>query len=227
MSNPIPGWYADPSTPGQQRYWDGTQWTENTAPLPQAAPPTPPPGYAPTPPPGYAPTPPPYAAYGMPSYGAAQSGATYAHWGQRVGATLLDGIFAVPFYIVAVIALVSGSTTTTDVYGNSVTTESAAGGAVAAIAYIAMIGFIIWNQSFRQGRTGYSLGKQVVGIKLINESTAEPIGGWLSFGRQVLHIVDEIPFFLGLLWPLWDEKKQTFADKIVGSVVIVAPKPKS
>lgn len=30
--NPQSGWYPDPSQPGQQRYWDGAQWTEHTAP---------------------------------------------------------------------------------------------------------------------------------------------------------------------------------------------------
>ncbi len=29
---PPAGWYADPSMPSQQRYWDGAQWTEQTAP---------------------------------------------------------------------------------------------------------------------------------------------------------------------------------------------------
>jgi uncharacterized RDD family membrane protein YckC len=28
--------------------------------------------------------------------------------------------------------------------------------------------------------------------------------------------------YLGYLWPLWDPRKQTFADKIVGSVVVRA-----
>ena len=34
-----PGWYADPQVPGQQRYWDGAQWTEhvNAAQQQQAA----------------------------------------------------------------------------------------------------------------------------------------------------------------------------------------------
>jgi hypothetical protein len=27
---PPPNWYADPSDPGQQRYWDGRQWTDQT-----------------------------------------------------------------------------------------------------------------------------------------------------------------------------------------------------
>jgi len=35
-NSPAPGWYDDGN--GQQRYWDGAQWTEQTAPLPPAAP---------------------------------------------------------------------------------------------------------------------------------------------------------------------------------------------
>ena len=36
-----PGWYPDPSGAPHQRYWDGAQWTEQTAPYsgPQVAPP--------------------------------------------------------------------------------------------------------------------------------------------------------------------------------------------
>lgn len=29
---PPANWYPDPEVPGQQRYWDGTQWTEHRAP---------------------------------------------------------------------------------------------------------------------------------------------------------------------------------------------------
>jgi hypothetical protein len=37
-----PGWYPDPSGPaGQQRWWDGTRWTEHLQPAPGAAPPGP------------------------------------------------------------------------------------------------------------------------------------------------------------------------------------------
>jgi hypothetical protein len=31
-----PGWYSDPQAPGMQRYWDGSQWTENRAPVAHA-----------------------------------------------------------------------------------------------------------------------------------------------------------------------------------------------
>lgn len=36
MPDMPPGWYADPHQPAQQRWWDGAQWSENTAPLGQA-----------------------------------------------------------------------------------------------------------------------------------------------------------------------------------------------
>ena len=37
-STPPPGWYPDPQRPGQ-RYWDGVQWTDRTAPPPLESPP--------------------------------------------------------------------------------------------------------------------------------------------------------------------------------------------
>jgi hypothetical protein len=48
------------------------------------------------------------------------------------------------------------------------------------------------------------------------------IGGGMGIGRHLLHILDALPCYLGFLWPLWDGKRQTFADKIVKSVVVRA-----
>jgi hypothetical protein len=33
---PLAGWYSDPSGAPQQRYWDGTSWSDHTAPRPGA-----------------------------------------------------------------------------------------------------------------------------------------------------------------------------------------------
>jgi hypothetical protein len=41
------GWYADPQSPGRQRYWDGNQWTEHTSGVQQVPPG---PGYGQQPP---------------------------------------------------------------------------------------------------------------------------------------------------------------------------------
>jgi hypothetical protein len=51
-NNPAAGWYPDPQTPLQQRYWDGALWTEQTRPVTPvtASSPVPPPpsGFAAT-----------------------------------------------------------------------------------------------------------------------------------------------------------------------------------
>src|SRR5690348_7095552 len=43
MSQPLPpaGWYADPATSEQMRYWDGSAWTQHTQPNPQPVAPQP------------------------------------------------------------------------------------------------------------------------------------------------------------------------------------------
>jgi hypothetical protein len=66
------GWYPDPSTPGQERWWDGAAWSEAVRPVQAPPPPAPPPsvGYAPPPPgSGYAPPPPPGSGYPPPPPG--------------------------------------------------------------------------------------------------------------------------------------------------------------
>lgn len=65
------GWYPDPNIGGQQRYWDGQQWTESTAAVSPAAPPAPVPYVPPTPPvlPVSPQSPPSYGQPQTPGYG--------------------------------------------------------------------------------------------------------------------------------------------------------------
>jgi uncharacterized RDD family membrane protein YckC len=161
----------------------------------------PPPGYG-TPPPGYG-TPPPGYGYGTPGYGLRND---YAVWIVRVASSLIDGLIqGIPFSILIVI-------------GNAI--GGAAGAFVLVIAWLGVIAFFFWNYVFRQGRTGQSIGKSVMGTKLLRESTGDVTGPMLSFLRYLAHIIDAIPCYLGYLWPLWDSKRQTFSDKICGTIVI-------
>ncbi|HSA50303.1 MAG TPA: DUF2510 domain-containing protein [Yinghuangia sp.] len=64
-----PGWYDDPSAPGMERWWDGSQWTESSRPRSDSSPGVPPaPGMMADQVPGnftgQTPTFPPYATYG-------------------------------------------------------------------------------------------------------------------------------------------------------------------
>jgi hypothetical protein len=61
---------------------------------------------------------------------------------------------------------------------------------------------------------------EALGLKLVSESTGQPIGPGMAFARDICHILDSLACFIGWLFPLWDAKRQTFADKIISTVVV-------
>jgi uncharacterized RDD family membrane protein YckC len=187
----------------------------------------PPPGYYPPPPPGYQPPPGYGTGYPQPAYGQAfPGGPAYASWGARVGAYLLDGLFGflvvLPFAIAGGIVLGITGESTTDVYGNStITGESPVGWVLIVLAYVLAFAFSLWNYVFRQGKTGQTLGKKIVGISVVRESTGQATGAGLALGRVVLiSVLSVVTCYLNLLWPLWDDKKQALHDKVASTVVI-------
>jgi uncharacterized RDD family membrane protein YckC len=144
----------------------------------------------------------------------------YASWGTRMRARLIDQgptylgliIFCVGYVILIVqLALTGGSTSHVE------------GAAITAIiglsVMLASLGWVAYNRWLTAGRTGQSLGKRVVKIRLIGEETNAPIGGRNAFVRDLVHILDALTL-VGYLWPLWDEQKQTFADQLMKTIVI-------
>lgn len=153
----------------------------------------------------------------------------YASWGARAGALILDGIFAtllfIPTLIVA-IAIAATADTVTNADGTTEVTD-ANGGLIALAILLGLAAVVVafWNQGWRQGSKGQSWGKQIVGIKLVKESTGQPPGGGLGLGRLLLRqVLGVVPFFflVDYLFPLWDEKHQTLTDKIVSTLVVRA-----
>jgi uncharacterized RDD family membrane protein YckC len=67
---------------------------------------------------------------------------------------------------------------------------------------------------------GATPGKLVLGIRIIDAET----GGTPPMGRLVLrylgYIVSAIPLGLGYFWMLWDARRQTWHDKIGGTLVV-------
>lgn len=90
------------------------------------------------------------------------------------------------------------------------------------VVYLAVLAFALWNSGYRQGTTGQSLGKQVMGTKLVSARTGAPIGFNPAFVRQIAHVIDALPFYLGYFRPLWDARRQTFADPVCDTVVVHA-----
>ena len=132
----------------------------------------------------------------------------YADWITRVGAYLIDVAPVIVLYIVFyIVAIAVGS------------------GVFAIILYllatIGAIGYSVYNRWVLGGQ-GQTLGKKQLKIKLVSEETGEPIGTLNAFVRDICHIVDGIICDIGYLFPLWDPKRQTLADKIMKTVVVPA-----
>ncbi|MGH3782923.1 MAG: RDD family protein [Pseudonocardiaceae bacterium] len=88
---------------------------------------------------------------------------------------------------------------------------------LATVGYLVLLGFGVWNSGYLQGTTGRSLGRRVTKTKLVTIETGRRVGFGRAVARQICHGLE---FGIGYLWPLWDSKRQTFADKIVKTVVI-------
>jgi hypothetical protein len=54
---------------------------------------------------------------------------------------------------------------------------------------------------------------------LVAEATGQPIGTGKAFLRDVCHILDTLACYVGWLFPIWDAKRQTLADKLMTTVV--------
>lgn len=147
-----------------------------------------------------------YGAATATPYGAAGAGGQLAEWPQRVVATLIDAVLLIPIYIVAMIF-----------------------GAIADILgllvyFVAIAAFFYF--SYLNGATGQSPGKALTGLKVVNEKTGQLIGGGNGVIRYFAHIPDSLICGIGYLLPLFDAKKQTIADKIMGTVVVTGAEKK-
>lgn len=188
-------------------------------------PPPPPPGGGSYPPPppsagGVAPPPPGPVIRTLPTE-------AYTPWLTRVLAFIIDVIpYAVVVGIGTVIMIATQQTscvtdiTQYDVNQYCASQPSMIGQLVQWLAHLAGLAYLLWNYGYRQGTTGSSLGKSVMKVKVVSEVTGQPLGFGLSIVRQLAHFVDAIICYIGFLFPLWDAKRQTLADKIMTTVVL-------
>jgi uncharacterized RDD family membrane protein YckC len=88
------------------------------------------------------------------------------------------------------------------------------GGLVSLAIGIAYYGYL------EGGPTGQTLGKKALGIRVLDLRGGGPIGFSRAVIRYFGRILSALPIFLGYFWMLWDSEKQTWHDKLAGSVVV-------
>lgn len=151
----------------------------------------------------------------------------YAPWWVRVLAALVDRLIPLAVVIAGAVAeyQLRAHECLTVNPDFSIGPYCASGNSVAGVAVwvgslVFAVGFSVWNSGYRQGTTGSSIGKQVMKIRLLGEKTGQPIGFGPAVLRIFAHIADSAVCYVGWLFPLWDPKKQTLADKIMKSVCV-------
>jgi uncharacterized RDD family membrane protein YckC len=133
------------------------------------------------------------------SYSSGPSGPRAGFW-QRFGAAILDGLVLLIPSIILLVIFKQGA-----VYQLLST--------VMSLAYFTY---------FEGGPTGQTVGKRALGIRVYDLRQGGPIGYGRGLLRQIGKYISAIVIFLGYLWMLWDKEKQTWHDKIAGSVVVPA-----
>jgi uncharacterized RDD family membrane protein YckC len=126
-----------------------------------------------------------------------------AHWGVRVAAALIDSAavgwpVAIPYE-----AMSEGHRRTVMI----------ANGLIVTLVLTVLV--TVW-----EGRTGRSPAKALLRLRVVDRDGGQPLGFWRALGRRAAHLLDQLTCYLGYLWPLWDDQRQTFSDKVARSVVV-------
>jgi uncharacterized RDD family membrane protein YckC len=131
-----------------------------------------------------------------------------ADWGQRAIGILIDAAMLIAVFIVgAIVAAILGAVSST------------LGGLVFFVVYLVVaLGWFYW--SYLVGVKGFSPGMAIMGLRCVSEETGQLIGGGMGIVRHLAHIIDSLICYIGWLFPLWDAKRQTIADKLVKTVVL-------
>lgn len=150
----------------------------------------------------------------------------YAEWIDRVLAAVIDGVLNIALMVVLFIIFGVLTAASAGVGGND---NPLPGGIFCLgmlVTFISVFGLGIFNKVYLVSKRGASIGQGVMNLKVVDATGNIPPLGTLIIRLLVqvgLSLVPFIAFFLVLLdvlWPLWDEQKQTLHDKAAGTFVI-------
>jgi uncharacterized RDD family membrane protein YckC len=170
-------------------------------------------------------------------------GVPLSGWWLRVAARLLDSIFtfilAVPFtgwfYYRYFVGYMN--------WANDLAAQSTAGtvpvfGLPPLDIYLSLFAAVIIQllvsgayEVFFLSRSGATPGKKIVGISVRLRDQAGPPPMKTVLVRTGFFLVVQLPliniaYYLDVLWPLWDNKKQALHDKVAATNVVVGPQPR-
>ncbi len=147
----------------------------------------------------------------------------YASWGTRAVGYIIDGLLVGAAMLILYAML-----------GGMLTAIAGLGGRGAAFSMCCFLLLLfplatllvgLYNRVYLIAQRGYSIGQGIVKVKVVDAN-----GGLLSQGTALIRLLVQagmgfVPILplLDLLWPLWDDRRQTLHDKAVNCYVINNP----
>jgi uncharacterized RDD family membrane protein YckC len=147
----------------------------------------------------------------------------YATWATRAIGYIIDSLL-VGAVMLILYAVLGGMLTAVAGLGG----RGAAGGMCCFMLLLFPLATLLvglYNRVYLVSQRGYSIGQGIVHVKVVDANGALLSQG-TAFIRLLVHagmgFVPLLPL-LDLLWPLWDERRQTLHDKAVNCYVINNP----
>lgn len=211
---PPAGWYDDPEHDDHLRWWDGSHWSDDRRPRPEdhTA------GSEDTPPTNGSaagvvttradrtatPT-----AGGVARSGGAVADGALASPGERLAAAVVDTVISFAIFLIAGILGVMARVL-----------PGFLEGLVLGLLPLLAWGLIVAISVMGHARLGQSYGKHLIGIAVVSDGTGGLIGSGAALGREIIRVLGVYALGLGVLWILWDPRRQGWHDKAVSSVVV-------
>lgn len=175
-----------------------------------------------TPPPGYGWQPP--VPYGW------QNGPHRASIGQRLGALLIDSLLLTILFLPLYLAMFSGfyndiveSIRAADEVGSGEPLQPTFGinpGLIVLLQVVSFgVGFLYYG--LLVARTGQTLGRKLLGIKVVDATTGQLLPVSRAFVRYLVASLASAQICgLGYFWAIWDQHHRTWHDMASSSTVI-------
>jgi uncharacterized RDD family membrane protein YckC len=151
----------------------------------------------------------------LPDVGLYPAPAAYASWSRRVVAYLLDTaiVATVSFLAVGPVGAPQILPGISVGAGDGATIGESGWLVATAVAFVLL-----------QAYAGWTPGKRTVGIVVVRAETGRAAGLVTTVLRWLAHLLDAI-LLIGFLRPLWQARRQTFADSLCSTVVLRQVRP--
>jgi uncharacterized RDD family membrane protein YckC len=147
-----------------------------------------------------------------------------------LGGNLLDGLLyglaAAPAVIVGLVLIIGvglGDCTTDPFTDELVCNGREKVGPIVAGALVIAAGVLLIMALYLRAlaKTGQTWGRRIAGLQVIDARSGAAPGWGKAIGRSLFaYFISGSICYLGYLWMLWDGDKQTWHDKVAGTLVI-------